>query len=218
MTLEAPKGLTASRLRLILSIIMVLVIIAGTGIFYLAYSQLSKTAGETGEQAANAKQSQNTVERLQRLQSDLESHKDAANMTSQITADSQNYAYQDRLVNDLTIYASRANLKIRTISFTNQAAGTSTGTTGGAEATPTPSADGAMGGETPTITQAPSASLNKATVDITLESPVNYQNLLNFLHYVEQNLTKLKVSKVSLTKSDATDVTIDVLNLEVYLK
>lgn len=216
MKVVAPKGLTASRLRLLLSAAIALIVLGGIGIFYLTYAQLSKIAAETGEKAASAKQSQSTVSRLKALQTDLESKKDLIDLTSLITADSQNYAYQDRLVNDLTIYASRANLKIKTISFTSQ-----TSSTPAPAAAAAPDTTGAGEAAATTEAAAPatqSAALNKATVDITLESPVNYRDLLNFLHYIEQNLTKLKVSKVSMTKSDVDNVTIDVLNLEVYIK
>lgn len=202
---------------MILCGVMALLFLAGVGIFYLGYSQLSKTASEVGEHVATAKESESTIQRLETLQSELESKQEAVARVSQVTADSQNYAYQDRLVNDLTVYANRANLTIKNISFTAQAASSGTA----APAAPAEPSPESMATETPGATEpapAASSSLQKATVDITLESPVNYQDLLNFLHYVEENLTKLKVSRVTLTKSDDDTVTIDVLNLEVYLK
>lgn len=206
--ITVPQSITASRLRLLLAAAMVLLLLAGGGILFLGYSHLSKTATEAGEQAAGAKQSETTIDRLESLQSELESKKDVVFKTSQITANSENYAYQDRLVNDLTVYANRANLTITNISFTNQTAATSA---------PDPAA-GSEEGAAETTTPGASPSLKKATVDITLENPLNYQDLLNFLHYIEQNLTKLKVSKVVMTKSEGENVTIDVLNLEVYLQ
>lgn len=190
--MKAPAGLTPSRLRIMLLASLILIIVAVGGIFYLAYDQLSSTAAETGVSAAQARESEDTLQRLQLLQQELDEKKDTVSMTSKVIANSQNYAYQDLLVKDLTIYANRAGLKIKNISFSNA-------TAGGDAATP-------------------SAGLKTATVDITLETPVNYRNLLNFLHYVEQNLTKLKVSRVSMTKNDADGVMIDALNLEVYVR
>ena len=205
--MNIPTSLTPSRLRIVLFSTLVLIGILGQVLFYLAYTQLSKAAAETGERAASAKQSENTLSQLQVLQKELEEKKSIIDRTKQVTANNENYAYQDRLVNDLTLYANRAGLTITNISFTSGAA------------TPAPQAsteDGTM--TTPGGTTAPSAGLSKATVDITLANPVNYERLLNFLNYIEQNLTKLKVSKVGMTKSDASDVTIAVLNLEVYVK
>lgn len=214
-----PQSITASRLRLILSITLALLIVVGGAIFYFAYSQLSKTAAETGQQAASARESESTIERLELLKTELEAKNNVVAMISEVSADSQNYYYQDRLVNDLTTYANRANLTITNISFSNAAAAAPSApvtTEGGTGSTATP---GQAPAPTDTTGTAPAvSSLRKATVDITLDNPVNYRDLLNFLHYIEQNLTKLKVSNVSMTKSDDDNVSIDVLNLEVYIR
>lgn len=198
--MSSPRKLTPSRLRLLLSVMLPLIILAGGGIFYVAYSRLGESAAETGQRAANARESQDTLRRLQSLRKDLDSKKEIADRASRVAANSQNYAYQDLLVNDLTIYANRANLSVKNINFSNQTPGASSSAS------------------TPSTPSATVGGLKKATVDITLENPVNYQDLLNFLHYVEQNLTKLKISKVVMTKKDSNGVTIDVLNLEVYLR
>ncbi len=204
MTVTIPQNITATRLRYILLGALSLTIILGSALFYLGYSQLSGTATETGEQVASARESETTIQRLESLKTELEEKKELVFTASQVTADSQNYAYQDRLVNDLTVYANRANLAITNISFTNPASSAST-----------PASSSLEGANTAPTS---SASLQTATVDITLESPLNYRDLLNFLHYIEQNLTKLKVSRVTMTKNQSENVTIDVLNLEVYLQ
>lgn len=199
--MKAPASLTPSKLRILLSVALVAAIIAGGVIFYFAYNKLSQTAEETGSQVASAREGQDTLQRLQNLQQELDDRRDEINRASQVMANSQNYAYQDRLVSDLTVYANRANLSISNISFSGQGnnAGGGDATTGeGAAATP--------------------SGLRSTTVDVTLDNPVNYRSLLNFLHYIEQNLTKLKVSKVTMTKSEGSSVTVDALNLEVYVR
>lgn len=196
MKMTAPDALTPKRLRVVLSATLVLIMLAGAGLFYLAYNRLSETATETGERAASARESESTLTRLQSLRKDLNEQRDSMSRASNVVANSQNYAYQDRLVNDVTIYANRANLSIKNISFSETQAGAAT-------------TEGQPSGP---------SGLKKATVDITLENPVNYQDLLNFLHYLEQNLTKLKISKVVMSKNQENGVTIDVLNLEVYVR
>lgn len=210
--MTAAKRINATKLRIMLMVALVLVTLLGVGVFYLGYTYLSKIATETGERVASARESDSTIQRLETLQKELALKKDDVVRASQVTADSENYAYQDRLVNDLTEYARRANVTIKNISFTNQAQSP----TSAAPATGENTAPG-ITSDTP-VSVSPPASLKKATVDITLESPLNYRDLLNFLHYIEQNLTKLKVSKVVLTKNVGENVTIDILNLEVYLK
>lgn len=192
--MNIPTALTPTRLRIILSTSLALIVLAGAGIFYLAYNKLGDTAAETGASAAQARESQDTLQRLQLLKRELEEKKDIVARASNVMANSQNYAYQDLLVRDLTVYANRADLTIKNISFSGQG---------------TPATDGAA---------APATGPRTATVDITLDTPVDYRNLLNFLHYVEQNLTKLKVGRVSMTKSDSNGVMIDALNLEVYVR
>lgn len=207
-----PQSITASRLRLLLLAALALIIILGGVIFYLGYTKLGAIASETGEQVASAKQSETTIERLEATKKELDEKKDIIARVSDITADSQNYAYQDRLVNDLTVYARKAHLTIKNISFASQGGGG----TGAAPVATAPPGGGASEGSM--AAPAAGSSLKKATVDITLENPLDYKDLLNFLHYIEQNLTKLKVSRVSMTKSKDESVTIDILNLEVYLK
>lgn len=198
MNITIPSTLTASKLRILLLATLVLVMLAGVGIFYLAYNRLDKTATEAGTQSASARESQNTLQRLQVLRGELEDRREIISTTSQVMANSQNYAYQDRLVSDLTVYANRANLAISNISFSDQASNNEPA-----------AAEGSI---------APAPGLRKATVDITLENPVNYQDLLNFLHYIETNLTKLRVSRVNITTGEGDNVTIDTLNLEVYVR
>jgi hypothetical protein len=211
MTAEA-RSFTPAKLRLILSLTFGLILLAGAAIFYLAFTQLSKTAAETGEKVASARDSQNTLQKLRATRKELDDQRDVINKTAQITADSQNYAYQDRLINDLTIYASRAGMSISNISFSAQAGGVPAPATPTTPEAPMPT-PGAGVGATPAV-----SGLRKATVDITLQNPVDYRNLLNFLHYIEQNIMKLKVSKVTLTKAEDNNVTTDILNLEVYIR
>jgi hypothetical protein len=207
---STPRSLTPARLRLILSLTFALTLITGAAIFYFAFTQLSQTAAETGEKVLGAKNSQAMLQRLETLRKEIEAKRDVINKTAQITADSQNYAYQDRLINDLTIYANRANLEISNISFSSGAGGTTAPAAAPNPAT-TPAVEGGNMAQQP-------AGARKATVDITLKNPVNYRNLLNFFHYIEENLMKLKISKVTFTKADSDNVTTDILNLEVYIR
>lgn len=192
--------LTASRLRIILSISMALILVIAIGIFYLAYGMLGKSAIETGDQVASAHDSQNTLQRLQELKKDLASKQTLIDRAAQFTGSTESIAVQTRVVEDLLIYAERAHLKLSNWSI------------GGEQAT----GSGAAGAGTPPVATAGPAT---RSVNITLASPVNYTDYLNFLHYVEQNLPKLKISKVNLQKgSDGSGISTDPLTVEVYVK
>ncbi len=187
--------LTPSRLRIILAITLLLILALGIGIFYISYGKLKKSAADTSAQVASARDSQNTLSNLQELKKELDAEKDAINRTAQVMANSQNYTYQDQIINDLTVYAGRAGLSISNIAFSANQAAPATGT-----AAPT------------------TQGLKTVGVAVTLANPVDYTSLLNFLHYIEQNLTKLKLSSIDLTKSSNNDVTTNILSLEVYVK
>ncbi len=195
------RSLTPTKLRLIMSIMLVLILALTIGVFYLGYKKLDKIAVDVGVNVADANDSQNTLQELQKLKKDLETDQDVINKTSRIAADGQNYTYQEQVVSDLTAYAARSGMTISNITFSSGAGA------GGAVAAPAPGP----------VEQAPTG-LKTTTISVTLKNPADYKGLLNFLHYVEQNLTRLKIANVTLTKSDKDTVTTDVLNLEVYLR
>lgn len=194
--------LTASRLRIILSVSMGLILVIAIGLFYLAYGMLGKSAIETGDQVASARDSQNTIQRLQALKKDLESKQTIVDRTAQFTGSADSIAVQTRVVEDLRVYAERAHLNLVNWSIGGDQAAGNAGASAGT-------------GATPAATAGPATR----SVNITLATPVNYTDYLNFLHYVEQNLPKLKISKVNLQKgTDGDSITTDPLTVEVYVK
>jgi hypothetical protein len=197
------RAITPAKLRLILSICLFLILALNAGVFYLGYDRLRNIAGDVAQKVADANDSQDTIQELQKIKQDLEANQDVINKTARIAADGQDYRYQDQLVSDLTTYANRSGMTISNITF-------STGTAGTA------------GAAAPAATPAPATpvptGLKKTTVSVTLKNPTDYKSLLNFLHYVEQNLTRLKIANVTLTKGEGDTVNTDVLSLEVYLR
>lgn len=197
------RTLTPVKLRLILSITLVLIIAIIGGTFYLAYQKLGAMANDVGQKVADASDSQNTLQELQTLKQNLEANQDVMNKAARIAADGQNFTYQDQIVNDLTTYAARSGMTITNITFSPAPGTTSAASPTAAASTPAAPAP---------------AGLKTTTISVTLKNPADYKGLLNFLHYIEQNLTILKIANVTLTKSDKDTVTSDVLNLEVYLR
>jgi hypothetical protein len=56
-------------------------------------------------------------------------------------------------------------------------------------------------------------------VSITLKTPIIYNNMIRFIKSIEQNLTKMQLSKISLAKDAASGgVTSEALTLEVYIR
>lgn len=202
---------TATSLRMTLSISLFAITILMGVIFYFADSQLKKTATEVSHTVIDANASQNNVQTLQKIQRELEQNKDTIAQANSIVADSQSYQYQDQIVSDLNQYAGKAGISITNIDFS------STSQTGSGS---TP--DAARGqAATPGATAAPTpAGVKTTSVAVTMKNPLGYNNFLQFLRSIEDNLTKMQVQKVSLSKGTggADDISSDVLTIQVYVR
>jgi hypothetical protein len=193
------KGpLTATKLRLILSVSLGVITLIAAGIFTYANDQLRQLAIEVNHKTVDANASQNNLAILEKVQDILQNEKNVVERARSIVADSKSYQYQDQIITDLNDFAAKNGVSITNVAFTSTTAGS------------TPTA--------PTV--APVAGLKSTSVTVTLKTPVNYNNLLRFLASIEQNLTKMQVSKVSLSRGSTTgvDITSDALTIEVYIR
>ncbi len=208
---KSASGITAPKLRLILIATIVLLIIAGGFGFAFAREQLVKRAADVAIATASEKESKKNKDALRSIESKLSENRDEVKRTSEIVAPLDNFEYQVRIIKDVQAYAAKAGVTIRGFSFTSDvaAAGSASGTTSG-------SAAAASG----TAATSPAISgLKKVTTTVELESPIGYKNVMNFLYYLENNLTKMQLQGVSLTRDPAkNEITAGALNLEVYVK
>jgi hypothetical protein len=197
------RTLTASGFRTILIIGLFIVASFGTALFWLTDDYLRSYAVEVNHTSVDASASQNNVQTLQKIQQDLATKKDIVDRASGIVAGSKSYQYQDQIIKDLNDYAAKSGLTITNLDFS------ATAPTGGTTQTKTPAAAVA-----PTISGVKSVSVN-----VTLKNPMSYNNILKFIQSIEQNLTKMQISKIGLTKDPATGgVTSEVFTLEVYTR
>lgn len=192
---------TAIQLRLLLSVSMfVIATLAGIG-FVFVNSQLKQYAVEVSHVAADANASRDNLQNLQAIEKQLQEDQDIVQKTNSIVAESQSYQYQDQIITDINNYASRAGIGITDINFSLQS--TSTNTPSGA--TPAP--------------QVVPSGVKSSSVAITLKNPINYDNLLRFIRSIEENLTKMQVSRINLSRDASTGgVTSDILTLQVYVR
>lgn len=194
-------SLSATQLRIVLmASIGVITLIGGVG-FYFIEQQLHVYAVQVSHISEDASTSDNDITTLQNLQKKLADSTDSIKRTESIVADSKFYQYQDQIIHDLNTYANRAGVTISSFVFDSN--------TGGKIGAPT------------TTGQAGTSisGLKSTTVSITLKTPTKYKNLMNFVHYVEQNLTKMQIANVSLTKgTNADEVSTNALLIEVYTK
>lgn len=200
------RTLTASGFRLILIIAMFVVMSIGTGVFWLTDSYLKDFAVEVNHKNVDATASQSNVQTLQQIQQKLADNKEIVEHTSEIVAESKSYEYQDQIITDLNDYAAKSGISITNMDFSAASA---------------PAATPGSSGAAPKTTQAiPTINgVKSVSANITLKNPVNYNNLLKFIKSIEQNLTKMQISRIGLSK-DATsgEVTSDALTIEVYVR
>lgn len=193
------RQLTASTFRLILSASLVIITGIGITLFSLANDQLRSVATDVSHVVVDANASQNNLTTLEKIKKTLASEQDIVARTNQIVAESKSYEYQDQIVTDLNGYASKAGIAITNLDF-------SAGTAKTPAATTTPAA--------PVV----ASGLHSTSVTVTIQNPVGYNQLLQFMKSLEQNLTKMQISKVSLSRGEGGSVTSDAFAIEVYIK
>ena len=193
--------LSATRLRSALTFSIFALASLNAIALYFVYGRLHDVAIDVSHAVVDANASQTNIQTLNILQKELADKQDVIARAGNIVADSQSYQYQNQIINDLNGYASKAGISITNIDFAADASAS----------TAAPSA------KSPGVA-APSG-LKTSTVSITLQNPVSYNNMLRFIHAIEQNLTKMQISKVGLAKgSSGTDVTSEALTIQVYIK
>lgn len=191
--------MSAAKLRLVLSITVVMLIGLMAVGFYFGQDWLRTMAISVSHTVADSKVSGGDVQSLKKLQAELATRQSIVAKASSIMASSQNY--QSQTIQDLDKYAADANISISNYSFAQPAA---------------PAAPVA-GATTAAPPAAPAAS--STTVTITLASPLSYTKLLKFMTAIEGSLPKMQISSINLGRvagSDHDSVRTEQLTIEVY--
>jgi len=197
--------LSATQLRMILFVSLGATILIGGIGFYFIQQNLNNFAVEVSHVSEDAHTSDNDIAALQKLQKQLAENQDNIKRTNSIVADSKSYQYQDQIIRDLNTYAARSGIGITRFSFDESGSGATA-------AQKAPAAGTAAQPQT-------ISGLKSTSVSITLKTPTQYKNLMNFVHAIEQNLTKMQIAGLSLTKGEnSSEVSINALTIEVYIQ
>lgn len=211
MSETSSNGLDAQKLRMLLIGTLLVILLAGIGGFVFARQQIMTYAVDVSKATNNQKISSDNLNALQAVQTTLSNNKDAVSRTSELVAESKEYQYQDQIIADVNTYAQKAGISITGYTFTSDvsASASASGTTSGTAA----AANGTAGNKA-------ISGLKTVGVTVAIKSPVPYGNVMNFIHYLELNLTKMQLKGVSLSNdtADRGNVTVGALNLEVYTR
>ena len=201
----------AVTMRIILVVVLIAILLLMGGGFYLAYTSLEKTAKEVSEVQTQAQTSDAKLQNLALLEKQLKENSIAVDRAKQIVADSQSYQYQNQIINDLTYYANQAHISITSFTFQDSTAAASSS-----------SSSTSSSSTSSTNSTLPASTVNgvKSTqVAIQLGGDVAYQDFLHFLYLIEQNLTRMQVADVTMSKGDDPNtVSAQSLNIEVYIR
>ena len=198
------KGLTASSARIVLALFLLIILAAMVAGSYFAYSFLSTTSKEVADMQTEASAVDMKIQNLLKLKDQLEKNPVATKKAEQIVAESKSYQYQNQIVNDLSIYAGKANVPIQ--SFTFQDGSTSSKSSSSSSQTTTKKPTSVNG-------------VKSITVSIQLGDKVPYNNLLHFLYLVENNVTRMQIYGVSISRGEQRgEVSAQSLELGVYVR
>lgn len=174
--------------------VLILVLLAGivTGGYFI-HQKLSAYVVQVDHLKTDSELNEQGIINARKLRVVLNQNKDSVARAADIVADTKYYQYQDQIVQDISAYASAANLTVLGFDF----------------------AATAPAGKATT-----SANIKTVVATISLKSPVPYGNYLRFLKLIERNLTKMQVTQLDIANDLKTPGTISspIITLEVYVR
>ena len=191
------RALTPSIARAILAGALLLTIATGIGVFVFGQQQLSAVAEETRKSTTDAESSSNELQALTTLK---EQDKDVER-AAKIVSITKNYSYQDQVVQDLVNYANASGVVIKSIDFSANNSSAASKSTNAA-----------------TITKAPTGT-KSISATVTLNTPVAYDSLRDFIYRIEKNLFQMQISNLTLSSNkDTGGIVVDALTVTAYVR
>ena len=202
------KMTPAVTMRLVFALSLVLILVGMGGVVYFGYTMLQGTAEEVSKIQTEAKAVDAKVQNLARLEKEMEKYKDSVAKAQQLVAETQQYQYQNQIINDLTAYANKSGVGIAGFTFTSGSAGakSNSGSSGTSGTNNSSGSNSAVGPKS-------------MKVSVRLNEKTDYMALLRFMHLIEQNLTRMQIASVSMSKTEGTgQVNTQTLEVEVYVR
>jgi hypothetical protein len=206
--------LTAQNLRILLGIGALLLVVGTATGFIFAQQKLQEFASTIIQLETDAKATNDSITTLQQLSTTLEGYKDVKQKAESITVSTSDYPVE--VIKSITKLAGESNVKLTDISYGNDAAqGGESGVVPpeGTAAAPLPTAAGEPAASTSTP-----EGVEKKTINVSVESPVDYNQFMLFLKKIETNDTYLHVTKISMSKGPENTITVQPFVIEVYVK
>lgn len=195
------RALTSSIARAILAGTLLLTIATGIGVFVFGQQQLSAVAEETRKSTTDAESSSNELQTLTTLKNRLKEQDKDVERAAKIVSITKNYSYQDQVVQDLVNYANASGVVIKSIDFSANNSSAASKSTNAA-----------------TITKAPTGT-KSISATVTLNTPVAYDSLRDFIYRIEKNLFQMQISNLTLSSNkDTGGIVVDALTVTAYVR
>ena len=195
------RALTPSIARAILAGALLLTIVTGIGVFVFGQQQLSAVAEETRKSTTDAESSSNELQALTTLKNRLKEQDKDVERAAKIVSITKNYSYQDQVVQDLVNYANASGVVIKSIDFSANNSSAASKSTNAA-----------------TITKAPTGT-KSISATVTLNTPVAYDSLRDFIYRIEKNLFQMQISNLTLSSNkDTGGIVVDALTVTAYVR
>lgn len=198
------QGMTATRLRVVLLILIFMVLAAIVGGFIFAQQNLRGYAATISGLNADAQSGDKNIETLRKLETTLSEKQSAVASAHELVADNSTYA--DAAIGDITRIAAQSGVSISSFEFVDTAPSTATPSAASTPTAPTQPAANAPAGFT------------KKTISVTVVSPVKYSSLLNFIRGIETNKLKMQIATVAITKDTDDMVGTQMFSIGVYVR
>lgn len=176
--------------RVLIATIALTLVGAGFGCWQLEL-MLRAEQQATDHARIDAAISTEQIQRANELQAYLESNTTDIEKAASVVADTKTYQYQNQILEDVNRFADIAGVTVLGFDFPTQK------------------------------TIAPAAGAVKTIqASVTLQNPVPYENYLRFLKLIEQNLTKMQITDISITPDTKIQGQINnpTIGLQVYIR
>lgn len=198
--------LDAKKLRIILLVVMLILVVGTVAAFIFARKELQSFATSISQMEADAASVDSNIAALKQLEGTIDEVRDVKSKADSIAVPASEYPVA--VIANINKIASKAGVTIASISYGDTSADSNA-------ANPVPPSS--TGVTAPPATTSPSG-MTKKTVNVALESPVDYDALMNFIKGIETDDMFMYITKVSLAKSSDNAVNTQPFTIEVYTK
>lgn len=193
--------MTPKRASYVLGLVLLLVVGAGGGAFYLGDKSLQKKSLEISEEKANQEAVKTQLTIFEDSKEKVSKYGFVEELANKVLPESK---LQSEVLAELTQFAANNGMTIQALTFSN----------GDATATD-PSIS-----QTETIVGLAGVRVLNASIQFANEPAISYNNFLNFLHNVETNQRKMQVTTLSLSPNpdDSQLIASATVTVNIFLK